>query len=63
MEKKSEKEQWIDVTDEEDDLIHDIQVLESKKRMVGLLDKKKALEKEVGPIPKDDDESMDEINN
>ncbi|MDD4154036.1 MAG: hypothetical protein PHT30_01320 [Bacilli bacterium] len=56
MEKKSEKERWIDVSDEEEDLIHEIEELESQKRIRELKIKKKLLEKEVGPLPKDDED-------
>lgn len=54
MEKKSEPEHWVDMSDEEEELIHEIEALEGKKRIRALKDKKKLLEKEVGPLPPED---------
>ena len=54
MEKKSEPEHWIDMSDEEEELVHEIEALEGKKRIRALKDKKKLLEKEVGPLPLED---------
>lgn len=65
MEKKAEGEKWIHMTDEEENLNDEIETLESMKRIKAMKIQKKALEKEVGPLPVEessegpDDEEID----